>query len=145
MYFVDTPYTLHSTLCFYAILIASMFTWCRLLLLDLANPKTNHKSAGFTPEEREEFTKLLDEGFIDSYRSLYPDQENAYSYWTYMMNCRAKNIGWWVLPAIHVHALAWVFMLLLSITFGAVIVWLKNSRAIQLKECFTVSGDSTIL
>ena len=62
--------------------------------IDLANPKTNHKTAGFTPQEREEFGKLLDEGFLDSFRHLYPEKEKAYSYWTYMMNCRAKNVGW---------------------------------------------------
>ena len=61
---------------------------------DLANPKTNTKTAGFTKEEREGFTTLLGEGFIDSYRTLYPDKKCAYTFWTYMMNARAKNVGW---------------------------------------------------
>lgn len=61
---------------------------------DLANPKSNKKTAGFTQEERDGFTELLNEGFIDSFRHLYPDVTDKYSYWTYMMNCRAKNVGW---------------------------------------------------
>ncbi len=64
------------------------------LEIDLANPKTNRKNAGFTQEERDGFTALLDEGFVDAYRHFYPDKEKAYTFWTYMMNCRAKNVGW---------------------------------------------------
>uniref|UniRef100_A0A671T0Q0 exodeoxyribonuclease III n=1 Tax=Sinocyclocheilus anshuiensis TaxID=1608454 RepID=A0A671T0Q0_9TELE len=62
--------------------------------IDLKNPKGNRKNAGFTPEEREGFTKLLEAGFTDSFRELYPEQANAYTFWTYMMNARAKNVGW---------------------------------------------------
>lgn len=61
---------------------------------DLANPKSNKKNAGFTQEERDGFSKLLDAGFTDSFRSLYPDQTQAYTFWTAMGNCRAKNVGW---------------------------------------------------
>lgn len=67
-----------------------------MLFLDLANPKSNKRNAGFTDEEREDMTSLLDEGFIDSYRTLYPEKEKAYTFWTYMMNARAKNVGWYV-------------------------------------------------
>lgn len=62
--------------------------------IDLANPKSNHKTAGFTKEERDGFTELLKAGFMDSFRHLHPDIEKTYSYWTYMYNCRAKNVGW---------------------------------------------------
>ncbi|KAM8884758.1 DNA repair nuclease APEX1 [Synchiropus picturatus] len=62
--------------------------------IDLKNPKGNKKNAGFTPEEREGFTELLAAGFIDSFRELYPEQAYAYTFWTYMMNSRAKNVGW---------------------------------------------------
>ncbi|XP_006009923.1 DNA repair nuclease APEX1 [Latimeria chalumnae] len=62
--------------------------------IDLKNPKGNKKNAGFTKEERDGFTTLLAEGFIDSFRHLYPDAPYAYTFWTYMMNCRAKNVGW---------------------------------------------------
>ena len=62
--------------------------------IDLKNPKTNTKNAGFTKEERESFTKLLEAGFIDSFRHFYPAKEQAYTFWTYVMNCRAKNVGW---------------------------------------------------
>ncbi|XP_047023202.1 DNA-(apurinic or apyrimidinic site) endonuclease [Helicoverpa zea] len=62
--------------------------------IDLANPKTNRKNAGFTDEEREGMTELLGEGFVDTYRHLYPDKTGAYTFWTYMMNSRAKNVGW---------------------------------------------------
>uniref|UniRef100_A0A672NYF3 exodeoxyribonuclease III n=1 Tax=Sinocyclocheilus grahami TaxID=75366 RepID=A0A672NYF3_SINGR len=62
--------------------------------IDLKNPKGNRKNAGFTPEEREGFTELLEAGFTDSFRALYPEQANAYTFWTYMMNARAKNVGW---------------------------------------------------
>uniref|UniRef100_A0A6A7FQ54 DNA-(apurinic or apyrimidinic site) endonuclease n=2 Tax=Hirondellea gigas TaxID=1518452 RepID=A0A6A7FQ54_9CRUS len=64
------------------------------LEIDLANPKGNHKNAGFTKEERSGFSNLLSAGFIDSYRHLYPDKTKAYTFWTYMMNARAKNVGW---------------------------------------------------
>uniref|UniRef100_G3MT70 DNA repair nuclease/redox regulator APEX1 n=1 Tax=Amblyomma maculatum TaxID=34609 RepID=G3MT70_AMBMU len=62
--------------------------------IDLANPKTNKKNAGFTQEERDGFTALLESGFVDSFRHLYPDKKGAYTFWTYMMNARAKNVGW---------------------------------------------------
>lgn len=62
--------------------------------IDLENPKTNHKTAGFTPQERDNFTRLLSSGFIDSYRNLYPEQTKAYTFWSYMRAARAKNIGW---------------------------------------------------
>ncbi|GFQ96160.1 DNA-(apurinic or apyrimidinic site) lyase [Trichonephila clavata] len=62
--------------------------------IDLANPKTNKKNAGFTKEEREGFSSLLSEGFMDTFRHLYPDEKGAYTFWTYMMNARAKNVGW---------------------------------------------------
>ena len=64
------------------------------LISDLANPKGNKKTAGFTKEERDGFSNLLSAGFIDSFRKLYPDKTGTYSYWTYMMNARAKNVGW---------------------------------------------------
>ncbi|XP_028664746.1 DNA-(apurinic or apyrimidinic site) endonuclease [Erpetoichthys calabaricus] len=62
--------------------------------IDLKNPKGNKKNAGFTPEEREGFSALLAEGFVDSFRHLYPEQQYAYTFWTYMMNSRSKNVGW---------------------------------------------------
>lgn len=62
--------------------------------IDLRNPKSNMKNAGFTAEEREDFTQLLSEGFTDSFRKLYPDREGAYSWWSYMANARGRNIGW---------------------------------------------------
>ena len=62
--------------------------------IDLKNPKTNRKNAGFTDEEREKFTKLLDAGFIDTFRYFYPDQEGIYSWWSYRFSARAKNAGW---------------------------------------------------
>lgn len=62
--------------------------------IDLKNSKGNKKNAGFTTEEREGFTQLLEAGFTDSFRHLYPEQANAYSFWTYMMNSRSKNVGW---------------------------------------------------
>ncbi|KAG9330509.1 hypothetical protein JZ751_016218 [Albula glossodonta] len=62
--------------------------------IDLKNPKGNKKNAGFTPEEREGFSKLLEAGFVDSFRELYPEQAYAYTFWTYMMNSRSKNVGW---------------------------------------------------
>jgi len=62
--------------------------------IDLKNPKTNKKNAGFTQEERDGFSDLLEAGFVDAYRHLYPEEANCYTFWTYMMNCRAKNVGW---------------------------------------------------
>ena len=62
--------------------------------IDLKNPKTNRRNAGFTDEERQKMTELLDAGFIDSFRCLYPDKENAYSWWSYMGHAREKNVGW---------------------------------------------------
>ena len=62
--------------------------------IDLKNPKTNVNNAGFTPQERAAFTKLLDSGFVDTFRHLYPDVTGAYSWWSYMFNARAKNAGW---------------------------------------------------
>ena len=61
--------------------------------IDLKNPKTNVGNAGFTDEERREMTNLLNEGFIDSFRYLYPEKQE-YSWWSYMRNSREKNIGW---------------------------------------------------
>ena len=62
--------------------------------IDLKNPKTNRRNAGFTDEEREKMTRLLDSGFTDSFRFLYPNKENCYSWWSYMGHSREKNIGW---------------------------------------------------
>ena len=62
--------------------------------IDLKNPKTNHHNAGFTDEERDKMTKLLESGFIDSFRYLYPKKENAYTWWSYMGHAREKNVGW---------------------------------------------------
>ena len=62
--------------------------------IDLANPKTNTKNAGFTPEERGDFTTWLDGGFIDTFRHFHPDKIGAYSFWTYMSNARKRNVGW---------------------------------------------------
>lgn len=62
--------------------------------IDLKNPKTNRKNAGFTDEEREKFTVLLDSGFIDTFRYFYPDAEGIYSWWSYRFQARAKNAGW---------------------------------------------------
>ncbi|MDE5967434.1 MAG: exodeoxyribonuclease III [Lachnospiraceae bacterium] len=62
--------------------------------IDLKNPKTNRKNAGFTDEERGEFTKLLEAGFVDSFRYFYPEQEGVYSWWSYRFQARAKNAGW---------------------------------------------------
>lgn len=62
--------------------------------IDLKNPKTNRKNAGFTDEEREKFTKLLEAGFIDTFRYFYPDQEGIYSWWSYRFRAREKNAGW---------------------------------------------------
>ncbi len=62
--------------------------------IDLKNPKTNHKNPGFTDEERAKMTELLASGFIDSFRTLYPDKTNAYSWWSYRARAREKNVGW---------------------------------------------------
>ncbi|XP_054153331.1 exodeoxyribonuclease-like [Oppia nitens] len=62
--------------------------------IDLENPKTNTKTAGFTKEEREDFTRLLSRGFIDSFRHLYPNLKKSYTFWSYMRNARQKDIGW---------------------------------------------------
>lgn len=62
--------------------------------IDLKNPKTNHKNAGFTDEERNCFSRVLESGFIDTFRYFYPDVTDAYSWWSYMANARAKNVGW---------------------------------------------------
>ena len=62
--------------------------------IDLKNPKTNRKNAGFSDEERAKMTNLLENGFIDTYRYLYPDQEGVYSWWSYRFNARKNNAGW---------------------------------------------------
>ncbi len=62
--------------------------------IDLKNPNSNRKNAGFTDEEREKMTELLEKGFIDTFRYLYPDREDAYSWWSYMGKAREKNVGW---------------------------------------------------
>lgn len=62
--------------------------------IDLKNPKTNTKNAGFTIEERDKLTELLNSGFIDSFRYFYPDKESIYSWWSYRFSARQKNAGW---------------------------------------------------
>jgi len=62
--------------------------------IDLKNPKSNHKNAGFTDEERACFSTVLENGFIDTFRYFYPDLEGIYSWWSYMFQARAKNAGW---------------------------------------------------
>lgn len=62
--------------------------------IDLKNPKSNRKNAGFTDEERGKFTALLSAGFVDTFRYFYPDQEGIYSWWSYRFSARAKNAGW---------------------------------------------------
>lgn len=62
--------------------------------IDLKNPKTNRRNAGFTDEERGCFSKLLESGFLDTYRYFYPDTENVYSWWSYRFKAREKNAGW---------------------------------------------------
>lgn len=62
--------------------------------IDLKNPKTNQKNAGFTIEERQKFTTLLENGYIDTYRALHPEQTGAYSWWSYRFNARKNNAGW---------------------------------------------------
>ena len=62
--------------------------------IDLKNPKSNRKNAGFTDEEREGFQQLLDAGFVDTFRHFYPDQTDIYSWWSYRFRAREKNAGW---------------------------------------------------
>ena len=62
--------------------------------IDLKNPKTNRKNAGFTDEEREKFTALTEAGFIDTFRFFYPDLKDVYSWWSYRFKAREKNAGW---------------------------------------------------
>ena len=62
--------------------------------IDIKNAKSNHNNAGFTDEEREKFTLLLQSGFVDSFRHLYPDKRDAYTWWSYFGNARTSNTGW---------------------------------------------------
>ncbi|WP_025027020.1 exodeoxyribonuclease III [Caldalkalibacillus mannanilyticus] len=62
--------------------------------IDLKNPKSNRKNSGFTEEERGKMTEWLESGFVDSYRYFYPEQEGAYTWWSYMAKVRERNIGW---------------------------------------------------
>ncbi len=62
--------------------------------IDLKNPKSNKGNAGFTDEERSQMTNLLNSGFVDSFRYLYPEKQDAYSWWSYMGRAREKNVGW---------------------------------------------------
>lgn len=62
--------------------------------IDLKNPKTNRKNAGFTDEERDKFSKFLEAGYIDTFRHFYPDKEQIYSWWSYRFKAREKNSGW---------------------------------------------------
>ncbi len=62
--------------------------------IDLKNPKSNRKNAGFTDEERGKIDKLLKSGFTDTYRKMYPEKEGSYTWWSYMFNARANNAGW---------------------------------------------------
>ena len=62
--------------------------------IDLKNPKTNRRNAGFTDEERGKFSRILENGFIDTFRYFYPDQEQIYSWWSYRFRAREKNAGW---------------------------------------------------
>lgn len=62
--------------------------------IDLKNPKSNHKNAGFTDEERGKFTTLIEAGFIDTFRYFYPDLDGIYSWWSYRFRAREKNAGW---------------------------------------------------
>ncbi len=62
--------------------------------IDIKNAKSNRRSAGFTDEEREKMTVLLNDGFTDTFRYIYPDKKDAYSWWSYMGNAREKNVGW---------------------------------------------------
>jgi len=62
--------------------------------IDIKNPKSNTKSAGFTKEEREKMTRLLENGFVDTFRYKYPDKAEVYTWWSYMFHAREKNVGW---------------------------------------------------
>src|SRR5690606_26672900 len=62
--------------------------------IDIARPDSNRRNAGFTDEERAGFTRLLDAGYIDTFRHFHPDERDAYSWWSFRMNARARNIGW---------------------------------------------------
>jgi exodeoxyribonuclease-3 len=62
--------------------------------IDLKNPKTNHQNAGFTDEERQKMTKLLESGFTDTWRYFNPDLTDVYSWWSYRFQARSKNAGW---------------------------------------------------
>ncbi|MCI1985195.1 MAG: exodeoxyribonuclease III [Lactobacillus sp.] len=62
--------------------------------IDLKNPTSNHHNAGFTDEERQDFTRQLNAGFIDTFRHFYPDQEDIYSWWSYRFGARSRNAGW---------------------------------------------------
>ena len=62
--------------------------------IDLKHPKANVQNAGFTPQERDKLTVLLSRGFVDSFRHLHPDARDRYTWWSYMANSRAKNVGW---------------------------------------------------
>ena len=62
--------------------------------IDLKNPDTNHRNAGFTDQEREKFTRLLESGFTDTFRHLYPQRTDAYSWWSYRARARERNVGW---------------------------------------------------
>ncbi|MBP3239346.1 MAG: exodeoxyribonuclease III [Oribacterium sp.] len=62
--------------------------------IDIKNPSTNHHNAGFTDEERAKFSRLLDSGYVDSFRMLYPEAKDEYSWWSYRMKARERNVGW---------------------------------------------------
>jgi len=62
--------------------------------IDLKNPKTNRNNAGFTPQERGKFSELIEQGFVDTFRSIYPDKIDVYTWWSYMFKAREKNAGW---------------------------------------------------
>ena len=62
--------------------------------IDLKNPSSNHRNAGFTDEERSKMTELLNSGFIDTFRYKYPEKTGAYSWWSYMFHARENNAGW---------------------------------------------------
>ena len=62
--------------------------------IDLKNPKTNRRNAGFTDEERQKFTELLESGFVDTFRALHPDKTGAYTWWSYLRKARENNAGW---------------------------------------------------
>ncbi|MBQ2519040.1 MAG: exodeoxyribonuclease III, partial [Bacteroidaceae bacterium] len=62
--------------------------------IDIKNPQTNHRNAGFTDEERQQMTQLLSSGFTDTFRHLHPTERDAYSWWSYRFHAREKNVGW---------------------------------------------------